>query len=175
MNSMLKRVAVAAFAPLLLLALSACAPTVALTPAADATNADCANVIVHLPQSVAGKAIRQTDAQATSAWGDPAAIILRCGVTPPGPTTDICYTVKGIDWVIDSSKQPVYTFTTYGRDPAVQVVVDSTLTSGQGTIVLDELANPVSFIAQSKTHKCENVLAPSTPTPTPAPTPTPTP
>jgi hypothetical protein len=171
MNSILKRLAVIAIAPLLLVALSACAPTVALTPAIHATNAKCADVIVHLPQSIASKAIRQTDAQATSAWGDPAAIILRCGVTPPGPTTNVCYTVKGIDWIIDDSKQPVYTFTTFGRNPAVQVVIDTTLTKGQGTIVLDELSNSVGFIAQSKTQKCEDVLAPSTPTPAPTPTP----
>jgi hypothetical protein len=169
MNSMLKRVAIIAIAPLLLLALSACAPTVALTPAVDATNAKCADVIVHLPQTVASKAIRQTDAQATSAWGDPAAIILRCGVTPPGPTTEVCYTVKGVDWIIDSSRQPVYTFTTFGRTPAVQVVIDTTLTQGQGTIVLDELSNAVGFITQSKQQKCDDVLAPSTPSPSPTP------
>ena len=186
MNPRLPRLALVAIAPLLLLLLSACAPTVALSPAADATNPKCADVIVHLPKSVADQQIRQTDAQATSAWGDPAAVVLRCGVTPPGPTSTQCATVKGIDWLIDDTKKPVYTFTTYGRTPAVQVVVDSALTQGQGTIVLDQLSNAVGFIAQSAKHQCESVVGSglggesqvvpgsgSTPTPTPKPTPTP--
>jgi hypothetical protein len=158
MNPRLTRIAPIALLPLLLALLSACAPTVALSPAANATNPKCADVIVHLPGSVADQQLRQTNAQATSAWGDPAAVILRCGVTPPGPTSAQCATVKGIDWIVDDSKKPVYTFTTYGRTPAVQVVVDSKLTQGQGTIVLDELSNAVGFIAQSKQHKCESVL-----------------
>jgi hypothetical protein len=158
MNPRLTRVALIAAVPLMLVLLSACAPTVALSPAANATNPKCADVIVHLPGSVADQQLRQTNAQATSAWGDPAAVILRCGVTPPGPTSAQCATVKEIDWIVDDSKKPVYTFTTYGRTPAVQVVVDSKLTQGQGTIVLDELSNAVAFITQSKQHKCESVL-----------------
>ena len=163
MNPRLTRVAlVGAALPLLVLPvlvlLSACTATVALTPAAHATDPKCADVIVHLPGSVADQPLRQTDAQATGAWGDPAAVILRCGVTPPGPTSAQCATVKGIDWIVDDAKKPVYTFTTYGRTPAVQVVVDSNLTQGQGTIVLDQLSNAISFIRQSTQHKCESVL-----------------
>ncbi|WP_349899368.1 DUF3515 domain-containing protein [Parafrigoribacterium soli] len=176
MNPRLVRAAMAAAALPLLLALSACAPTVALKPAADATNPKCADVIVHLPGSVADQSLRDTDAQATGAWGDPAAVILRCGVTPPGPTSSQCATVKGIDWVVDDTKKPVYTFTTYGRTPAVQVVVDSNLTNGQGTIVLDQLSNAISFIKQSSKHKCESVLGSGLGGESevvPAPTPTP--
>jgi len=176
MNPRLARAAMAGAVLPLLLVLSACTPTVALKPAADATNPKCADVIVHPPGSVADQSLRNTDAQATGAWGDPAAVILRCGVTPPGPTSSKCATVKGIDWIIDDSKKPVYTFTTYGRKPAVQVVVDSNLTNGQGTIVLDQLSNAISFIKQSSKHKCESVLGNGlggesevVPAPTPAP------
>ena len=145
--------------PLLLTAVAGCAPTVALTPAADAVNPGCASIIVHLPSAINSLPIRQTDAQATSAWGNPTAVILRCGVTPPGPTTDTCYTVSGIDWLRDSSKAPTYIFTTYGRTPATQVVVDAKLTSGQGTVVLNELAGAIGHVKQ--TSKCltrEDVL-----------------
>lgn len=162
--------------PLVLAALSACSPTVALTPAADATNPACADIIVRLPQSVASQAIRQTDAQATAAWGDPTAVLLRCGVTPPGPTTDVCFTVSGIDWLRDESKAPTYVFTTFGRTPATEVVVDSKLTSGQGTIILDELSNAIGSIKQTK--QClsrEDVLGSAGSTPTPVPTPSATP
>ena len=176
MNPRYARLAPVTLVPLLLLLLSGCAPVVALSPAADATNPQCANVIVHLPGAVADLSQRETNAQATSAWGDPAAVILRCGVTPPGPTSAQCATVKGVDWVVDDSKAPVYTFTTYGRKPAVQVVVDSRLTQGQGTIVLDQLSNAIGFIAQSAKHKCESVLGNGlggesqvVPGPTPAP------
>ncbi|MEZ5191081.1 MAG: DUF3515 family protein, partial [Schumannella sp.] len=63
--------------------LAACAPTVVMHPADDANNPDCAAVIVRLPDQVAGLDRRQTDAQSTAAWGDPDAVLLRCGVTVP--------------------------------------------------------------------------------------------
>ncbi|MHB1172605.1 MAG: DUF3515 family protein [Lacisediminihabitans sp.] len=179
MISTLRLGAPAVLAALVLAGLTACAPAVALVPAANATNPACAEVIVRLPHSVASKTIRETNAQATGAWGDPAAILLRCGVTPPGPTSDRCYTVNGVDWLINDTRKPVYVFTTYGRTPAVQVVVDSNLTNGQGTIALDELANAVGSIKQSTTHRCEDVLGNSSPgtapSPSPAPSATPTP
>ena len=123
------RVAILAMVlPVTIAALTACSPTVAMEPAADATNPGCADVIVHLPTSVADQPQRETNAQATSAWGQPTAVLLRCGVTPPGPSENICFTVKGVDWLRDESKAPSYVFTTYGRTPAVQVVIDTDLT-----------------------------------------------
>jgi hypothetical protein len=172
MKPPLRLLALAAVVPLVLGLLAGCSATVALTPAAHATNPKCADVIVRLPSSVGTWAIRQTNAQATGAWGDPAVAILRCGVTPPGPTTDLCYTVKGVDWVEDSSKKPTYTYTTFGRTPAVQVVIDSKATNGQGTIILDQLSNAVGTIRQSTKHRCTDVLN-STGLSTPAPTATP--
>ena len=70
-----------------LIALTGCAPTVTLEPAADAANPECAEVIVRLPDTVDNNDYRHTDAQGTGAWGDPAAVLLRCGVPVPGPTT----------------------------------------------------------------------------------------
>ena len=160
-------------APLLVALLAGCSPTVALTAAADAINPGCAEIIVRLPKTVANQAIRQTDAQATGAWGSPTSVILHCGVTPPGPTTQVCDSVSGIDWLRDATKAPVYVFTTYGRNPATEVIVDSNLTRGQGTIILDELSNAIGSIPQ--TRKClnsEDVLGSSgLPTSTPTSTP----
>lgn len=173
MNSMRRALALLACAPLALLVLAGCAPTVALEPAADATNPGCAEIMVRLPQTVAGQQIRQTDAQATSAWGSPTAVILTCGVTPPGPTLAHCQNVAGIDWLLDSSKAPVYVFTTFGRTPATRVVVNSNLTDGQGTIIVDELSNAIGSIPQKqKCTSTDDVLGSSgitTPTPTPSP------
>ncbi|MCU1524478.1 MAG: hypothetical protein JWO18_1372 [Microbacteriaceae bacterium] len=177
MNSKLRTGALLAIVPFILATLAACTPTVALAPAADATNPGCAEIIVRLPDAVANQPIRETNAQATGAWGNPTSVLLRCGVTPPGATTATCYTVKGVDWLIDDSKKPRYVFTTFGRDPATEVIVDSNLTDGQGTIVLDELANAIGTIKQTK--ECltrEDVLGSAsgvTPTATPTPSPSP--
>ncbi|RUQ98013.1 DUF3515 domain-containing protein [Labedella endophytica] len=115
--------------------LSGCATAVSLDPGAAANDADCAYITVALPQTVAGLPKRDTDAQATGAWGSPASILLRCGVEVPGPTTLECTNVNGVDWIIDDTDAPNYTFTTYGRDPAVQVVVDSDVTLGSTALV----------------------------------------
>ena len=153
---------------LALAALTACAPIVTLDPAPDATNPDCAEVSVRLPKSVAGEPIRETNAQATAAWGNPASILLHCGVTVPGPSTLVCVTVRGIDWLYDPSGAPNYAFTTFGRNPATQVIVNGDRASG--TNALTDLAPAIGSIAA--TRQCTNpddVLAKPTPRPTPSP------
>lgn len=113
------------------LLLAGCAPTVPLDPAADAASPACAEVSVRLPDAIDDLAARHTNAQATGAWGEPARVILRCGVPAPGPTSTLaCVTVEGVDWLRDDSDAPNYVFTTYGREPAVEVIVDSDAASG---------------------------------------------
>jgi hypothetical protein len=36
-----------------------------------------------------------------------------------------CVQVDGVDWIRDDSKDPNFAFTTYGRTPAVEVIIDS--------------------------------------------------
>lgn len=148
------------------LLLSGCAPTVDLAPAAHAGDPRCAAVTVRLPDTVAGLASRETNAQATGAWGDPARVLLRCGVPDPGPTTLPCVTALGIDWVVDASDEKAISYTTFGRDPAIQVVVDHTAVSD--STVLADLKPAVTVIPQ--THKCLDTSDTFT-TPTPTPTP----
>ena len=127
----------AALLPLLLLPalLAGCAPTVALEPAADAINPICAEVSVRLPDTVAGLPSRETNAQATGAWGSPTGVILRCGVPSPAPTATLpCITVEGIDWLRDDSGDPNFVFTTYGRTPAVEVIINDKVASGLDTL-----------------------------------------
>jgi hypothetical protein len=126
------------------LALAGCTQAVAIDAAPDASNVDCAAVVVRLPDTVADLAERETNAQATGAWGQPASVLLRCGVNPPGPTTDRCVSVDGVDWVIDESDRPNYLFTTYGRTPAVEVLVDNDVVSG--TTAIADLSAAVSAI-----------------------------
>ncbi len=148
--------AVTAFAAAAITLLGACSQPVPLEPAADATNPDCAEIIVRLPDGIDEHAQRETNAQATGAWGDPAAILLRCGVPVPGPSTLPCFTIKGVDWLRDSSEAPVYTFITYGRDPAVEVVIDGDRASSNA---LSALANAVgSLPAERECLAAEDVF-----------------
>jgi len=139
--------AVTAFAVATVSLLGACSQPVPLEPAADATNPDCAEIIVRLPDGIEEFAQRETNAQATGAWGDPAAIFLRCGVPVPGPSTLPCFTVKGVDWLRDSSEAPVYKFISYGRDPAVEVVIDGDRASSNA---LNALGNAVGSLPATK-------------------------
>ncbi len=107
----------------MVLALSACAPTVDVSPAKDAANPACAPMMVALPDTMGDAGLRKTNSQATAAWGDPSKVILRCGVNVPGPTTDRCVSVNGIDWVIKEG-DPVWTLTTFGREPATEILMD---------------------------------------------------
>jgi hypothetical protein len=138
------RLASATAAAALVLVLAGCAPTVALEPAADAASPLCAEVSVRLPDTIGELAVRQTNAQATAAWGEPTAIILRCGVPAPAPTAELpCVTVEGVDWLRDDADAPVYVFTTYGREPAVEVIVQDGETTS-GLEALTEVADAVS-------------------------------
>jgi hypothetical protein len=129
------------------LLLTGCAGIVPMEPAIDANNPLCAEVSVRLGE-VAGLAKRETNAQATAAWGDPASILLTCGLEAPAPTTLPCLSVNGIDWIMDESQKPIYIFTTFGRTPAVQVALNSDAVSG--STVLADLAMPVSSIPQDR-------------------------
>ncbi len=168
--------------------LAGCAPTVALSPAANATDAKCASVVVLLPNSVSTLPQRQTDAQGTGAWGDPADILLYCGAPVPDPSTLPCVTVDGIDWLRNDSAAPVYVFTTYGRTPAVTVKINSKNVKADGNQALNDLAVAVASIPSR--HRCvapQSVIqdgqplaqptpsAPPTPRAPPTPSATPTP
>ena len=137
----------ALIAPLLLLLvlLAGCTPVVVLDAADDAADPACASMMVRLPETVGGLTARETDAQATAAWGQPEHILLRCGVPSPAPTATLpCITVDGIDWLRDDAGDPNFVFTTYGRTPAVEVIIDSDGVSGFEA--LKDLASAVNEI-----------------------------
>lgn len=121
--------------------LSGCAPTVNLEPAEQANAPECANMIVRLPDTVAELPARNVNSQATAAYGSPTAVIIRCGVERPGPNLLPCFTVDGVDWLRDDTNDPDFVFTTYGLDPATEVIVDSTAVSG--TSVLRDISRAV--------------------------------
>ncbi|GAP56597.1 hypothetical protein AHiyo6_31620 [Arthrobacter sp. Hiyo6] len=129
------------------LILTGCSPVVDVAPAKDAANAACAPMMVALPDTIADAGLRKTNSQATAAWGDPSKVILRCGVNVPGPTTDRCVTVNGIDWVIKEG-DPVWTLTTFGREPATEILMDPNQISS--ATVLAELAAPAGKIKATR-------------------------
>ncbi len=137
---------------LLLLALipllTGCAATVNLDPAPLANDPGCAEVSVRYPSSIGELTQRYTNAQATSAWGEPAVIIARCGLEPVEASTLSCVTAGGVDWLVDDSKAPSYRFISFARNPAVEVIVDSEKASGVSA--LEALAGAVSKIPASK-------------------------
>ena len=129
-----------------LLVLSACAPSVTVTEADDANNPACAPMMVALPDSLAGSQRRTTTSQATAAWGDPSLVVLRCGVVVPGPTTDKCVTVNGVDWVLKDNDS-TWTITTYGRTPATELVLETNKIPSD--TVLTEISAAVAKIPAS--------------------------
>lgn len=105
--------------------LSGCASVASVDAAPDAANPLCADMMVVLPEVIGDAERRTTTSQATSAWGDPSQVILRCGVEVPGPTTDPCVSVNDVDWIAHEDKSSnIWTLTTYGRTPATEVVLD---------------------------------------------------
>jgi hypothetical protein len=149
-----------------------CSAIVALQPAPYANDSACADAIVRLPQTLQNLPRRETNAQSTGAWGDPAQVLLRCGVAVPTVSTLPCVSVDGQDWLRDDTNAPSYVYTSYGRTPAIAVVIDqSKLTPG---LVLSDLLGVVSF-TKPNGHKCLSVedslggTASPTPTPTPSP------
>ena len=129
-------------------ALSACTATVSLEAAADSNNPACAEVSVRLPDQVAELTKRATDAQATGAWGNPTAVLLRCGLPPVEVSELPCVTANGVDWLVDESAKPSYRFVTFGRNPATEVIVDST--KAAGVTALSDLSSAIQSIEATK-------------------------
>jgi len=143
-----RQLALAAAATLAVTMLTGCAPTINLEPGALANDPACAEIIVRLPSTVAGFEKRTTNAQATGAWGNPTAVILRCGLEPVEISSLTCVTASDIDWLVDDSESPSYRFISYGRSPATEVIVDSTQVAG--VTALEELAGAVQSIEATK-------------------------
>ena len=104
--------------------LTGCTNAVSMSAAPSANAAACAAVQVRLPATVDSKFdLRNTNAQATAAWGDPEVAIYHCGVAVPTVSDLPCFSQGGVDWIRDDRGDQVV-FTTFGRSPAVQVVVE---------------------------------------------------
>jgi hypothetical protein len=135
----------------LVLLVSGCSHDVAVRLPVDASDPACIRVAAALPQKLL-KAKRRTThpaSPALAAWGDPA-IILRCGVESPGASTNHCETVDSIDWVVQSLSDGE-DFTTFGRTPAIQVLVPKHYAPEE--FALTGLSAAVATIPQGE-HRC---------------------
>lgn len=110
---------VAATAALLWWLLAARAPDVA--PAARASSEACSAASGRYPASLGRLERGSLDVTSAAAYGDPQ-VIVRCGVAALGPTDDECVAVDDVDWVVTPLSDGTRV-TTYGRDPAIEVLV----------------------------------------------------
>jgi hypothetical protein len=140
------------------LLLTACTPTVSMAPAPQATTVGCAGVVVRMPESIGTAARRTTDAQGTAAWGTPASVTLTCGVRTPVVATSSCTTIDGVDWLLQERSidgAPRQVFTTYGRNPTTQLVVDVSAVTADS--VLQALSDPIGSATKRTDAKCLSV------------------
>ncbi len=147
-------------AVVLLVPLAGCAVRVPVAPAPYAGDPVCAEVVLALPLELGDLERLRTDSQASVAWGDPThPIVLRCGVEPPGPSTDQCVTAEddrsSVDWVAvpgeaDETGASDWTFTTYGRSPAIEVFVPAEVTESRSTSFLVELGPAIEQVRATR-------------------------
>lgn len=105
------------------LLVAGCSSDLKIEPFPQADSAACLSASQEWPTSVQSLERRVVAVQTPSvaAWGDPE-VIARCGATPPGPTTASCYDIDGVHWV-ETELDDGWAYTTYGRDPAIQVLI----------------------------------------------------
>lgn len=139
-----------AVAALAFVGLTSCTSTAAVESAPHAHDPVCAEVMLGLPDEVGDLTQRTTGSQGTSVWGDPSAVVLRCGVDPIGPTERPCVSPAGVDWVWIEHEDHTQ-LVTYGREPAVELLLDqdhvdeSTMMNVQAA-----LSGPVEQIEQTR-------------------------
>jgi len=105
---------------------TACAAPVVIDPAPYAADPQCASVMLGIPAVVGGLSLRPTSSQATAAYGASAMITVRCGVTPPGPSTERCVAIDtpsaSQDWLV-TENDTSWIAVSFGRSPATEVVI----------------------------------------------------
>ncbi|MFF4900052.1 DUF3515 family protein [Streptomyces sp. NPDC001068] len=82
----------------------------------------CAGIADRYPGRLGGATRDPVTFEGLAVWGR-GAVELRCGVTPPAPTTDACVSVDGVDWVWRERAGERGHLVTYGRSPAVEVSI----------------------------------------------------
>ncbi|MDO5492341.1 MAG: DUF3515 domain-containing protein [Nesterenkonia sp.] len=124
-----------------------CGSTAAVEAAPHAADPECAEVMLSLPDSIGDFDLRETTSQATAAFGEPSAVVVRCGVEPPGPSPEHCVTAEGVDWLA-IEREDDWQLVSYGRDPAVEVLLDVDRVASSTAMVA--LAGPAENVEQTR-------------------------
>ncbi|MDN5600743.1 MAG: DUF3515 domain-containing protein [Brachybacterium sp.] len=133
--------------------------TVQVPAGADAADPTCADIVLGAPPEVLGMERSETSSQGTAAWGSgEETIVMRCGVTPPGPTTDLCTTLADangveIDWIVQELEGDGFLYTTYGREPAIDVSVPQAAAPDQPSGAALDLSQVISLNIEA-TDRC---------------------
>ncbi len=109
-----------------------------------AAGSACAGVVAHLPGTVLDQPRHAAGTPGSASWGEPA-IVLRCGLAPLGPTTQPCLSVDDVDWVVEQAADGVV-FTTFGRDPGVQVRVPASYGQTNASAALVDVGAAVATL-----------------------------
>ena len=123
----------------------------AVTAAPRAADPACGAALAAAPATLLGRARTPSPVAGTAAWGEPA-VVVRCGLPEQPPTTNRCLTVDDVDWIIDSTGDPVV-FTAYGRSPTVEVRVPASFGTQNAPSALVGLA-PVAAALPRTSHAC---------------------
>jgi hypothetical protein len=130
----------------LTLAIGACSGGSRPAPGAD--DPACRRALADAPATVLGRPRTPLDVRGALAWGDPQ-IVLRCGLSAPGPTTAQCLEVNGVDWVIDDPDADPVVFTLFGRSPAVDVSVPAAYGRSTASAALVDVAGIAKALPQN--------------------------
>ncbi|MGL4743617.1 MAG: hypothetical protein ACRCXL_04420 [Dermatophilaceae bacterium] len=103
--------------------LAGCSSAVEVSVPSAGRSAGCAAAASLWPDDVSGLSRRPTEPEssAVEAWGDPA-VVARCGVRAVPPTDTECIEVDGVGWIPEELSDGIR-FTSFGTDPAVEVLV----------------------------------------------------
>ncbi|MFD3585705.1 DUF3515 family protein [Streptomyces sp. NPDC058683] len=107
----------------------------------------CARIAGRYPDRLGGAGRDPVTFEGLAVWGR-GTVELRCGLTPPAPTTDACVSVDGVDWVWreqagDRTGDRTY-LVTYGRSPAVEVSIADSVTRLDAVLLdLSHLVAPI--------------------------------
>ncbi|MEU4386182.1 DUF3515 family protein [Promicromonospora sp. NPDC023805] len=143
-------------AVLAVVALGGCARTIGVEVAPNAADPKCAEVMLAVPDELGPDLPKlSTNAQATAAWGEPgAAVTMRCGVAQVGPAADCQHVDSGdgtaVDWIVTTDDAGTWSFVTYGREPAAEVIVPPAVTENHSTSFIADLADAVTQVPATK-------------------------
>jgi hypothetical protein len=121
-----------------------------VTAAPRAGDPACGAALARLPHTVLGHARRSSSAAGTAVYGAPE-IVVRCGVTPLGPTQLRCLSLNDVDWVIDDRGDPLV-FTTFGRSPALEVRIPASYPVANDSGALVDLQPVAEALPKTSLH-----------------------